>query len=74
MSSPRMQGYIICTLILASGVFCEPNEKFVIEDGPFGGTGGYAWSDGTGIHLNGPITAIEIHSQTEVDGIRTRFE
>ena len=32
----------------------------VIEDGPFGGNGGSAWTDGGDIHLNGLPSAVEI--------------
>merc|ERR1712029_110995 len=44
-----------------------------IEDGPFGGDGGSQWTDGGEIHLNGPITAIELRTGSEVDAIRTQY-
>ena len=73
MSSIGLIASVILVLNLFSGAFGKTANKFVIEDGPFGGNGGSAWTDGTGINMNGPITAIEIHSGSEVDGIKTRL-
>ena len=47
-------------------------ETSTIEDGPFGGSGGISWTDGTGVHLNGNVTAIAIRSDDEIDAIRVR--
>jgi hypothetical protein len=44
----------------------------VIEDGPFGGDGGSGFTDGGQIHLNGPITAIELRTGDRIDAIRVR--
>ncbi len=44
-----------------------------IEDGPYGGDGGSAWTDGGDVHLNGPITAIEVHSGERIDAIKVRY-
>ncbi len=43
------------------------------EDGPYGGDGGQAWTDGGEVHLKGPITGIEIHAGDRIDGIRVRY-
>ena len=47
-------------------------EQFVVEDGPYGGNGGISWTDGSGVNLNGDITAMEIRSHSRVDAIRVR--
>ena len=44
----------------------------MIEDGPFGGQGGDGFTDGGQVHLNGPITAIELNTGSRIDGIRVR--
>ena len=46
--------------------------QFVVEDGPYGGNGGKSWTDGSGVNLNGDITAMEIRSHSRVDAIRVR--
>lgn len=50
----------------------KTEETSTIEDGPFGGSGGISWTDGTGVHLNGNVTAIAIRSDDEIDAIRVR--
>lgn len=47
--------------------------KYTFEDGPYGGNGGSAWSDGTSVYLNGEITKIDIWSGARVDGIRAQY-
>ena len=42
------------------------------EDGPFGGNGGAAWTDGGDTHTYGPITEIEVRHGTYIDGLKTR--
>ncbi len=46
--------------------------RSVIEDGPYGGTGGYPWSDGGEIHLNGLPTTVDVRSGKFIDAIRIR--
>ena len=46
--------------------------RYSIEDGPFGGNGGTAWTDGGQVHLNGPISAIQFRAGNEIDEIRVR--
>ena len=43
-----------------------------LEDGPFGGDGGHAWTDGGEVHLKGPITQIEVRHGNDIDGLKTR--
>ena len=50
----------------------KETKKSVIEEGPFGGNGGSAWTDGTGVNLNGHITAIQLRAANAIDGIRAR--
>jgi hypothetical protein len=46
--------------------------RSVIEDGPYGGTGGSPWSDGGDIHLNGLPTAVDVRTGGFIDAIRIR--
>eukprot|EP00091_Calanus_sinicus_P013813 TRINITY_DN30691_c0_g1_i1.p1 TRINITY_DN30691_c0_g1~~TRINITY_DN30691_c0_g1_i1.p1 ORF type:complete len:179 (-),score=27.34 TRINITY_DN30691_c0_g1_i1:37-537(-) len=46
---------------------------YVLEDGPYGGNGGNAWTDGGSIHNHGPITEIEIRTGEEVDSVMVRY-
>ena len=39
------------------------------KDGPYGGTGGYEWTDAGLSHLHG----VEVHAGREVDSIRVRY-
>ena len=48
-------------------------KRAVIEDGPFGGDGGSGFTDGGQVHLNGPITSIELKTGKVVDAIRVRY-
>ena len=43
-------------------------KRVVIEDGPFGGDGGMGFTDGGQVHLNGPITLIELKTGNVVIG------
>merc|ERR1712168_1580322 len=45
----------------------------VVEDGPFGGSGGSPWTDGGEVHLNGDISSIEMRTGSEVDSIRVKY-
>merc|ERR1711915_130859 len=64
-------GFLCC---LTSGYkIVETFSNGVIEDGPYGGTGGEPWTDGGEIHLNGFITELEIRSQSEIDNLRTKY-
>merc|ERR1712223_580597 len=45
----------------------------VIEDGPFGGNGGEAFTDGGNIHLNGPPKKIDIRAKNYLDAIRLTY-
>ena len=38
-----------------------------------GGDGGSHWTDGSGVNLNGHITAIELRSGGYIDAIRARY-
>ena len=49
------------------------SNRFVIEDGPYGGNGGEAWSDESIRNSKGSITAIKIYSNIGVYGIQTRL-
>ena len=44
----------LVTMLIGS---TESEGKPNIEDGPYGGSGGDAWTDGGEVHLNGPITS-----------------
>jgi hypothetical protein len=44
-----------------------------IEDGPYGGDGGSAWTDGGAVHLNGKITSIRIRSASRVDSMQVKY-
>ena len=46
--------------------------KSVFEDGPYGGKGGDKFTDGGSVHLNGPITGIELRAAALVDAIRVK--
>jgi hypothetical protein len=46
--------------------------KSVFEDGPYGGKGGDKFTDGGSVHLNGPITGIELRAALLVDAIRVK--
>ena len=59
-------------ILLVSSVLCIQRGKYVVEDGPYGGSGGGAWTDGGGVNINGHITAIELRSGSEIDAIRAR--
>ena len=52
----------------------ENQNEYSIEDGPYGGHGGEPWSDGNEMHLNGPITAIEVKEGDVIDAIRVRYK
>jgi len=45
----------------------------VIEDGPFGGNGGEAFTDGGTIHLNGLPSKIDVRALNYVDAIRFTY-
>ena len=59
--------------------YVPAKSRAVIEDGPFGGdsgsnfTDGGKFSDGGQIHLNGPITSIELKAGSVVYAIRVRY-
>merc|ERR1719400_2721567 len=53
--------------------FKKSNHNNVIEDGPFGGNGGEAFTDGGNIHLNGPPKKIDIRAKNYVDAIRFTY-
>ncbi len=46
--------------------------RTTVEDGPYGGDGGDAWTDGDEVHLNGPITAMQIRAGSRIDAIQVR--
>ena len=56
-----------------TGEFEVREVKDGIEDGPFGGDGGSAWTDGGEIHTYGPITAIEVRHGLRVDSLMFRL-
>ena len=49
------------------------NEYKIFHDGPYGGQGGSNWNDMPKVIVNGPLTAIEIRSDEEIDAIRARY-
>merc|ERR1712058_102947 len=51
----------------------DASGRQVIEDGPFGGSGGSPWTDGGSLHLNGDISAIAIRSGSKVDAITVQY-
>ena len=57
--------------------FFKPPLKNVLggiwKDGPYGGTGGYEWTDAGLSHLHGRISGVEVHAGREVDSIRVRY-
>ncbi len=59
-------------LIIQNFVLNNFSHRSVIEDGPYGGDGGSAFTDGGAVHLNGPITGIELETGDNVDAIRVR--
>ena len=44
----------------------------VLEDGPYGGSGGSPWTDGGEVHLNGHPTAVDVRTGTKLDAIRVK--
>ncbi len=44
----------------------------VIEDGPYGGNGGSAWTDGGEVHLNGHPSAVDVRTGSKLDAIRIK--
>jgi hypothetical protein len=44
----------------------------VLEDGPFGGNGGSAWTDGGEVHLNGHPSAVDLRTGSRVNAIRVK--
>jgi len=50
-----------------------PKTRGVIEDGPYGGNGGGAWTDGGEIHLNGLPSGVDIRSGSRLDGLRMKY-
>ena len=47
--------------------------KSTVEDGPYGGDGGSAWTDGGDVHLKGDISQIQIRSGKRVDSIKVMY-
>ena len=45
----------------------------MLKDGPYGGNGGYEWTDAGLSHLYGEISGVEVRSGREVDSIRVRY-
>ena len=71
-----IQARIITDRIQANPLTGEVEVREVknsIEDGPFGGDGGSAWTDGGEIHTYGPITAIEVRHGWRVDSLMFRY-
>ena len=73
---------LACSLIFSSVAAREISSRKLfsnVEDGPFGGEGGYPWDDGTWTNLmNGPVTAIELRTgwyqfSDVIIGIRARY-
>ena len=48
------------------------SDTYTLENGPYGGDGGRQFTDGGPIHLNGPITAIDLMVENYVTAIRVR--
>ena len=61
------------TFLVTVWGYPEAKGKYVVEDGPYGGDGGGAWTDGSGVNINGHVTAIELRSGSEIDAIRARY-
>ena len=47
----------------------EKSIRGVVEDGPYGGSGGSPWTDGGEGHTNGEITEIELHHGSEIGAL-----
>jgi hypothetical protein len=45
----------------------------VLEDGPYGGSGGSPWTDGGEVHLNGHPTAVDVRTGDRLDALRIRW-
>jgi len=55
-------------------IFVENGQvRKVIEDGPYGGNGGSAWTDGGEVHLNGLPSAVDLRTGSRLDAIRVRY-
>ena len=52
-----MRLVVLVTMPIGYVNVTESEGKPNIEDGPYGGSGGDAWTDGGEVHLNGPITS-----------------
>merc|ERR1712141_154984 len=72
-SSQADLGHIVKVINSKSNSSIEQNVEGVIEDGPYGGNDGEAFTDGGNIHLNGPPTKIEIRAKNYVDAIRFTY-
>ena len=59
--------------ILVETLRQQDDGRYTFEDGPYGGSGGDPWTDGGQIHLNGPITGMELRAGSEVDEVRVRY-
>ena len=44
----------------------------VLEDGPYGGSGGSPWTDGGAVHLNGHPSAVDTRTGDRVDALRIK--
>ena len=44
----------------------------VLEDGPYGGSGGSPWTDGGEVHLNGHPSAVDVRTGDRVDALRMK--
>merc|ERR1712141_576782 len=72
-SSQADLGHTVKVINSKSNFGIEHIVEGVIEDGPYGGNGGEAFTDGGTIHLNGPPAKIDIRAKNYIDAIRFTY-